>query len=303
VWGDGNSDHITVWNQTEVTHTYASSGIYSITITGICDGFGGFNNSGDRLKLLDVTDWGPVATSSALGYFYGCANFAPTEPFAPDTSSTTSFTNFLRGATSFNQVLEIDTSAGGNFEAFLYGATSFNQVLGIDTSAATNFTNFLRGATSFNQVLGIDTSAATNFVGFLYGATSFNQVLGIDTSAGTNFTYFLRNASSFNQDLDDVDTSKATTIAYMLNGATAFDSDISSLNITSLVAPGANDTLTGSAFSQTNYDLLLVAWEAQAEPANIQFSAGSAKYGAGAPATARAALVANGWTITDGGPA
>jgi hypothetical protein len=58
-----------------------------------------------------------------------------------------------------------------------------------------------------------------------------------------------------------------------------------------------------SAFSNANYDLLLVAWEAQTEKPNVPFHAGSAKYSAGAPATARAALVANGWTITDSGEA
>ena len=38
-WGDGSSNTITVWNQPEVTHTYASSGIYTITISGQIDGW------------------------------------------------------------------------------------------------------------------------------------------------------------------------------------------------------------------------------------------------------------------------
>jgi hypothetical protein len=31
-WGDGSQDTITTWNQTEVTHTYATAGTYTISI-------------------------------------------------------------------------------------------------------------------------------------------------------------------------------------------------------------------------------------------------------------------------------
>jgi hypothetical protein len=38
-WGDGSSDTITVWNQAETTHTYASSGTYTVSITGDLSGW------------------------------------------------------------------------------------------------------------------------------------------------------------------------------------------------------------------------------------------------------------------------
>ncbi|MHA1714008.1 MAG: hypothetical protein ACTSXP_00050 [Promethearchaeota archaeon] len=56
-WDDGSRDSITTWNQTETTHTYASTGIYKITITGTIIGWR-FNNGDDRLKLLDISQWG-----------------------------------------------------------------------------------------------------------------------------------------------------------------------------------------------------------------------------------------------------
>jgi len=54
--------------------------------------------------------------------------------------------------------------------------------------------------------------------------------------------------------------------------------------------------------STANYDALLLAWSAQNPPNNININFGTSKYtGGGAVATARAALVSSGWTITDGG--
>ena len=57
-----------------------------------------------------------------------------------------------------------------------------------------------------------------------------------------------------------------------------------------------------SALTTANYDAILIAWEGQTEQAGVSFHAGGATYtGGGTAATARAALVTNGWTITDGG--
>jgi hypothetical protein len=39
-WGDSTTDTITVYNAPEVTHTYSSSGTYTISITGTLPGFG-----------------------------------------------------------------------------------------------------------------------------------------------------------------------------------------------------------------------------------------------------------------------
>jgi len=62
--------------------------------------------------------------------------------------------------------------------------------------------------------------------------------------------------------------------------------------------------LAGGELSTVNYDALLIAWEGQVEPINMTPHFGTSKYTAGgAAAAARAALVANGWTITDGGVA
>ena len=52
-----------------------------------------------------------------------------------------------------------------------------------------------------------------------------------------------------------------------------------------------------------DYDAKLVAWEAQNEPAGLTLTVGRAtKFTLGSAAeTARTALIANGWTMKDGG--
>lgn len=78
-WGDGNSDVITAYNQAEVTHTYASSGIYQIVIKPITAfrNCWSFNNTKDRLKLLSIQQWGTHQFYSGQishNFMRGCAN-------------------------------------------------------------------------------------------------------------------------------------------------------------------------------------------------------------------------------------
>ena len=67
-WGDGTTDLITEYNQDEVTHTYSQEGVYEIKIDGIIKGFS-FNNAEDRLKLLDILQYGTLNLGNGGGYF------------------------------------------------------------------------------------------------------------------------------------------------------------------------------------------------------------------------------------------
>ncbi|KKL80892.1 hypothetical protein LCGC14_2000220 [marine sediment metagenome] len=53
-WGDGSNS--TIKNQYRPTHTYASEGIYIVTITGTIVGWQ-FNNNGDKLKIREIQQW------------------------------------------------------------------------------------------------------------------------------------------------------------------------------------------------------------------------------------------------------
>jgi BspA type Leucine rich repeat region (6 copies) len=75
-WGDGQAERWTT--NTSPTHTYAASGTYTVSIWGNFPAIR-FNNAGDRLKLLAISQWGTSVEWISWGNaFYGCANLTIT---------------------------------------------------------------------------------------------------------------------------------------------------------------------------------------------------------------------------------
>jgi len=274
-WGDGSSDLITTYNQAELTHVYTSGGTYQIS----CDGqFHGvyFAVSGDRLKVSSIDNWGTNQWGSMFYAFGGCSNMVANFTDNPDTSLCTNFVRGFQTCSLFNAPLTLDLSSCSSTSFMFGGCASFNSEL-----TFTNTSNIVDMSTMF------------------YSCGSYNSPLNIeDTSNVTNMALMF-NGSAFNQPLD-FDTSSVSTMGSMFLYCSAFNQDLSGFNISSLTS--AASMFLYSPFSTANYDLLLVSWQSQAHNNNVSLSAGSAKYSAGAPATARAALIADGWTITDGGP-
>ncbi|NAS12892.1 BspA family leucine-rich repeat surface protein [Poritiphilus flavus] len=65
-----------------------------------------FNNTGDKLKLLSIDQWGSaIAWSTLSGAFHGCANLEGKASDVPDLSNVTDMSNMFNGASSFNQDL------------------------------------------------------------------------------------------------------------------------------------------------------------------------------------------------------
>jgi hypothetical protein len=84
----------------------------------------------------------------------------------------------------------------------------------------------------------------------------------------------------------------------MFQGDTVFDQDLSAWDVTSINI--ATNMLNGATLSTANYDALLISWGAQAVKPNVTFHGGNATY-TSAGEVGRDALLAEGWTITDGG--
>jgi hypothetical protein len=76
-WGDGSSSTVTAYNDANRIHTYADNGTYTVTITGTCEGWY-FNNAGDKLKIVEVVNWGESPAFNGFkrlyGGFNGCSN-------------------------------------------------------------------------------------------------------------------------------------------------------------------------------------------------------------------------------------
>ena len=163
--------------------------------------------------------------------------------------------------------------------------------------------NTFRDCVLFNgDVSGWDMSGTTSANSFFYGCTVFNQdVSSWDVSNITNIGSIFRDCAALNPNIGGwAVSSLVTNIGSAVRGS-LFNRDISGWDISGVT--NANNFANGSSFSTTNYDLLLPAWEAQSVQDNVSFHAGTATYGAPAPAAAHANLIADHtWTITDGGP-
>lgn len=172
-WGDGNSDTITAWNQTEVTHPYASSGTYTVVCTpNVPGGLKGFrfNSAGDRLKLLDTPQFGNLLFTNETGAFWGCTNYTgATISDVLNTTGLTTMGNMFRDCTVFNGAITFtDTSSVTSMAQMFREATAFNQPIAFNTSSVTNMTQMFFLATSFNQdISGFDVNQVTSFVSFM----------------------------------------------------------------------------------------------------------------------------------------
>lgn len=198
-WGDGNTDLITSWNQSQVTHTYGTIGTYEISITGTCNGWS-FNNDGDILKLLSILSWGVLIPKSELngGQFYGCSNLnlnAVSDVL--NLTGITNFTSFFNDCSSITTVNFIDdwnVSGITNMALMFSGCSNFNQPLNDwIVSNVGIMANMFQNATNFNQDLfSWNVSNVESMSNMFFGATAFNYKLSNwDVSKVADFLNFM----------------------------------------------------------------------------------------------------------------
>jgi len=272
-WGDGSSD-------TTNTHTYASGGTYTITIEGAVTTFR-FANTGDRLKILDVSNWGGFDIANDRT-FQHCNNLDVTATDSPILSSL--------------------NSASGLFQACNLTNVDFSAW---DFSLCTDFFKFLNSNTSFSgNVEGIIHSGVINARQAFVNTPLGNPDLSTwDVSGITLWGDTLRNCS-----LGALTDVSGWTPQGNMTGVFLGNPDFEGLGLDTWTIggiTGANNFLagTGVGITTTNYDATLIAWEAQAPSNAVPINFGSSQYTLGGAAeAARTSLISTyGWTITDGG--
>ena len=250
------------------------------------------------------------------------SNVAPSD-FTPLTNSNFNtvrdlwFTNQSQAEASYGLIGQWNTTAVTNMSnAFSFAGVvtnDFNEdISGWDMSNVENMSGMFYRQPLFNQDLSSwNTSSATNISSIFWKASAFNQPLNSwDVSNVTNMAYSLRETSVFNQDLSSWDTSKVTSMRSIFYKSYLFDQNISSWNVNKV--SNLSSFITQGGFSESNYNALLIGWEATLQasfPNGAGYSLtpsttfGASQYtGGGSAATARASLVSNfNWTITDGG--
>jgi len=281
-WGDGNTDTITAYDQAEVTHTYATGGIYTITITGTIDGWS-FASAGDCEKLTSITNIGQLKLGNEGGCFEACSNLTTIGGtfdltgvtnmggmFADcglltsvngigswDTSNVTDMSGMFSG-TIFNQDISGWNVSSVNDMSSMFSGTIFNQdISGWNVSSVTDMGAMFVGATSFNQdISGWDVSSVINMFKMFVGATSFNQdISGWNVSSVTNMNQMFVGATSFNQDISSWNVSSVTNMGSMFSDATSFNQPLNSWNVSSVI------DMNNMFYNATSFNQDISGWD------------------------------------------
>lgn len=157
-WGDGSSiDHITAYNQAEVTHTFAGGdGTYTAKVYGTLDGWK-MADGGDKSKLISISQWGTFVFSQGQE-FYGCDNLTVTATDVPTINTNTLIWAF-RECSSLVDIPSIgnwDVSGVTVFSAMFSGINSAaNLSIGTwNTSSAVSMNSLMSsGVTGFDRDL------------------------------------------------------------------------------------------------------------------------------------------------------
>ena len=143
-WKDGSAlSTITTYNDADRVHIYAIAGTYQVEFSGVVKGIY-FNNSGNKLQLTKIIQWGNVGMTSTARAFYGCSNLSDIGDFEnlPVTSiGIYAFRNCtsLTSVTIPNSVTSISDVAFGSCTS-LTSVTIPNSVTSMGYSAFSNCT-------------------------------------------------------------------------------------------------------------------------------------------------------------------
>lgn len=320
-WGDTPTATDTYTTGGDKTHVYtAGSGTYTVTLDRSPTFTGQpirFFNGGDKAKITDITQWGTSILWDALdASFQGCNNMVISATDIPDFHHIANFDNafyLCPSITGFTNSDSWDMSAATSLALTFRGLNIGNNIVvtNWDTSKVDRTHATFQGITGLTtlDISNWDTSSLTSTLHMFHSCTSLPNtgVIGItDLNVGILITALgmFRNCTTLtSMDLSGWNTTNTlVNISDMFRDCTSLTTcpGVSSFNMTNVTT--AATMFTNVELDYVAYNAILTGWEGQAVEDNVTFDGGDSTYAQGAPATARAALIADHtWTITDGG--
>jgi hypothetical protein len=289
------------------TLTFSSAGTYDINISGEFNRLA-FDNGGDKLKLLEIKNWGIYGANSTTqaSAFYGCTNLSAIANDAGIDTGINLITNGLgmfraTGLTnqSYPSRLILPNIVEGSsmfYQSGINGPLPEGMVLNTLTSAASMF----RECGPIGDLPS--TFRADNLVdarNFLMQCDLTSLPEGLTFNSVTLGESLLQNNAMLNAGLPST-----LELASMTNAEEVFRlTNITYLppNIDFALITNGTQSMRNTNIGTARYTQLLIDMEANNANNNVVFWC-DATYEASA-ATARANLVSRGWTITDNGPA
>ena len=285
-WGDG-----TVENNSQITtksHTYATAGTYTVSISGVFPMIKTTITS-DAEKLQTIEQWGDNVWETMVDAFRGCKNMTYNATDVPNLSKVTDMTNMFSGCSKFNaDINNWDVSNVTNMSGVFGRCIVFNSDLNNwDVSNVVNMSGMFESAIVFNGDIGNwNVGKVTNMLAMFVRANAFNSdisrwnvsnvgsmkdmfnqarsfnrdISGWDVSKVIDMRYMFFKALSFNGDLSTWDVSKVTTMRSMLTDANSFEGDLSTWDVSKVT--DMTNMLDNTKISGANYDKILTKWVA-----------------------------------------
>ena len=243
-WGDGTTDTITSFNQTEVTHTYPAGATdrYPISISGTLPTLY-YPGTAHRSKIREIKQWGNIQWQSLAGSFGYCNNLQCIARDAPDLTQCVSVASMFNECVNLTGVggflnWDFSTSPITTLWEMFYNCDNLN--CDLDTWNVSTIEDFYRTfayCINFNgNIDNWDVTGATGALGFhemFYVCNAFNRDLSSwDVSGAKSMFRMFSYCSVFNQDMFGTwDTSSCTTMGSMFNECHAFNQpSVNSLN-------------------------------------------------------------------------
>lgn len=297
----GGSDHtyntepfVATWDTRNTSGGSTDSSTIKIPIKGVCD-----------VRI----DWGDgsvttATTATEATHTYASSGIYTTKVYGVMEEFTFESTGDLRKIVAISQWGCFRFSPVG---ATFRGCALLAAITATDIPDVSNVTIFPRNFAFCYNLTGLanftdwDTSHITDWTATFESCTNYTLpgAANLITSNVNQIGYMVQ-YTSFNQDVSNWDVSNVVLMNYTFR-STPFDQVLGGWDISSLT--NASGMLESCTLSTANYDSLLIGWEANTHNNNVPFHAGNSKYTSGGAAeAARTALIADGWTITDGGP-
>jgi surface protein len=266
-WGDGNIEVLsstTLFSSFPV-HVYSSPGIYQIQISGPLERIF-FDNTGDRIKLLEIQNWGSIEWTSMFRAFTGCVNMIGTFLDIPNLSGVDTTESMFRNCSIFNSdINNWNMSTITNTRSMFTGATQFNQPLNNwNVSNVTNMAGMFVACSNFNQnIESWNVSSVMQMQQMFEGFSQpmqFNQPLNSwDVSSVTTMQNMFSGANNFNQPLNNWNVSNVTTMNSMFLNATSFNQSLETWNLR-VSGVTLNGMLNTCGMNAENYSRTLIGW-------------------------------------------
>ena len=196
-WNGSALRHVSSWNSPNKTYDFGagSGGVKTISIKGKIEGFG-FDNQGDRNKLISIPNWGGLKLGNRGGYFHGAENLVSISKQDPDFEGTYDFSNMFRNASSFRgNVTGWDVSRAANMSGMFRNAGSFSQTIAAwNVCRVSDFENFSSGSglnasstPDFSKACALE-AGSPNTDGFYKEGDTINLTVSFSRNVSVNGT-------------------------------------------------------------------------------------------------------------------